>query len=434
MNQYADVVKSFFEKIKNTSLLQRLFYWRRVRYKLIDAFAAFSSMLTEANSLQQNITGLTTQVSELRKDLDLSHEQKARLDESSKQFQQTLAEKDLTIAEINKKLTTADTNCSNLQQKANGYEQELIKVKEQLRNIQEKLNSTTEECINLRKDEEARKAEHSKAVNTFQDWRLQIQEERNTEKEEQLKKTWREHESNVKGKVKGLCQKLGIDYADTVPFRGTPDNTIKLAEEYIVLDAKSPASDDLSNFPIYLKDQAEKAKKYAKQESVKKDIFFIVPSNTLEVLKQTVFSHSDHDVYIISIDVLEPLLLCLQKIETYEFAKQLTPEERENICRIIGRFTHLTKRRIQIDSFFAKQFMEMVLKCDSDLPEDIKKDVAAFEKVEKLNPPSDKRNKVIDNKDLHKEMLHLEMQIQNEGIEAADLSEGLNKVRLYRGG
>jgi hypothetical protein len=129
--------------------------------------------------------------------------------------------------------------------------------------------------------------------------------------------------------------------------------------------------------------------------------------------------------------VLEPLLLCLQKIETYEFAEQLTPEERENICRIIGRFTHLTKRRIQIDSFFARQFMEMVLKCDSDLAEDIKREVAAFEKAEKLNPPSDRRTKTLDNKELQKDMLQLELEIKSKGIVTSDISDELNKLKLY---
>jgi hypothetical protein len=76
--------------------------------------------------------------------------------------------------------------------------------------------------------------------------------------------------------------------------------------------------------------------------------------------------------------------------------------------------------------------MEMVLKCDSDLPEEIKNEVAAFEKAEKLNPPSDRRTKTLDNKELQKNMLQLEMEIKSRGIETEDLSEELNRVRLYR--
>ena len=62
----------------------------------------------------------------------------------------------------------------------------------------------------------------------------------------------------------------------------------------------------------------------------------------------------DYDVYIITKDSLEPIIMSLQKIESYEFADKLSPEERDDICRINGQFAHTTKRRIQIDQFFAR--------------------------------------------------------------------------------
>ena len=219
---------------------------------------------------------------------------------------------------------------------------------------------------------------------------------------------------------------------EKVPFKGEPDNTIKICDEYIVFDAKSPGGEDVSNFFSYLKDQAEKAKKYAKQEAVKTDIFFVIPSNTWHAIKQTAFHLGDHNVYIISADSLEPIILSLKKIESYEFAQQLSPEERENICRIIGKFAHLTKRRIQIDSFFARQFIELIYKCESDLPEDILKDVAAFERSDKLNPPMEKRAKAINNKQLELDVDLVEMEVISKGIVIEDMSEGLNKMKLYR--
>ena len=153
---------------------------------------------------------------------------------------------------------------------------------------------------------------------------------------------------------------------------------------------KSPSGDDLKNFSNYIKDQAERAQKYAKQTDVKSDIFFVVPSNTLEVLRNFTFKFPEYSVYIISVDTLEPVMLNLKKIEEYEFAKELTPEDRNNICRILGRFAHLSKRRIQIDSFFAKQFIELAYKAESSLPPDILESVLEFERSEKLNPPQEK--------------------------------------------
>lgn len=437
-----NALRAFLEKIKTLSFFQRIFFWKKVRTELIDAASALSRLEKEIEDLGSVKTDLNNDVLGCRKDIKVLEEQKTRLDEAQKRWQEVLFEKENKIAELSKQLTTASADCKNLEGQVLELKTEAAEKKETLRQVQENLKNIREECIHLKNEEEGRKAEHSKAMDTFQKWREQIQAERNREIEEKqeaeilhlksLKQTWNEHEAAVKSKMKMLCQKHTIEYADSVPSKGTPDNAIRLSNEYIVFDAKSPGSDDLNNFPMYLKDQAEKAKKYAKQESVKKDIFFVVPSNTLDILKQTAFSLGDYDVYAVSLDALEPLLLCLQKIETYEFAEQLTPEERENICRIIGRFTHLTKRRIQIDSFFAKQFMEMVLKCDSDLPEEIKKEIASFEKAEKLNPPSDRRTKALDNRQLQSDMLQLELEIKNKGIVTDDLSEDLNKVRLYR--
>lgn len=434
-------LRTFFERIKTISFFQRLFFWKKVRTELIDAASALASLQKELEDLRSVKTDLNNDVLGYRKDIRVLEEQKTRLEEAQKRWQEVLTQKDNKIAELSRQLTTATADCRNAEAQVLELKTNAAEIKESLRLVLQNLREARDECIHLKNEEEGRKAEHSKAMGTFQEWREQIQAERNREIEEKqeaeilrlknLKQTWNEHEAAVKSKMKMLCQKHTIEYAESVPFKGTPDNSIRLANEYIVFDAKSPGSDDLKNFPTYLKEQAEKAKKYAKQESVKKDIFFVVPSNTLDVLKQTVFSLGDYDVYAVSIDVLEPLLLCLQKIETYEFAEQLTPEERENICRIVGRFTHLTKRRIQIDSFFAKQFMEMVLKCDSDLPEEIKKEIAGFEKAEKLNPPSDRRTKALDNKQLQSDMLQLELEIKNKGIVTDDLSEDLNKVRLY---
>ena len=183
----------------------------------------------------------------------------------------------------------------------------------------------------------------------------QIYERNNKEQEERtnkelerikaLKETWSRHQENVRNIIKAICQKHTIQYLEKVPFKGDPDNTLQICDEFIVFDAKSPGTDDLSHFPVYLKDQAEKALKYARQENVKSDIFFVVPSNTLEYLDLFVYRHGEHNVYIISVDALEPVILALKKIEEYEFAKELSPEDRENICRILGRFAHLSKRR-----------------------------------------------------------------------------------------
>jgi hypothetical protein len=132
--------------------------------------------------------------------------------------------------------------------------------------------------------------------------------------------------------------------------------------------------------------------------------------------------------------VLEPLILSLCKIEDYEFAEQLSPEERENICRIIGKFAHLSKRRIQIDSFFARQFIELAYKCENNLPADIHEKVLEFEKSEKLNPPQEKRAKAINTKELEMEQSRIETEVAARGIQLPNdvISGVLNELELYK--
>ena len=105
-------------------------------------------------------------------------------------------------------------------------------------------------------------------------------------------------------------------------------------------------------------------------------------------------------------------MLSLKKIEEYEFADKLSPEDRDNVCRIIGKFAHTTKRRIQVDEFFAREFLDTLSKAGTQLPRDILENVIKFENAEKLNPPMEKRNKKILTKDLKQQVDKLEKEME----------------------
>ena len=339
-------INTFFEKLKNFSFWERLFSWR-----LIKDFS---------DSTLNEIKGIELRVSMLEKQL---------LDETSK----------------NKVLTS----------EINSLEKQVL--------IQEK---------SLMKEYQREVAQVSQVKKDLDAERCRILDSKLKEKEdefEKLKIQWSSHETFVEQKIKMLCQTHLVDYVEEVPFKGKPDNTINICGEYIVFDAKSPANDDLTNFPKYIKRETDNLKKYASQESVRKEIFLVVPSNTIGHISQLTYNLGDYKVYVITIDSLEPIILSLKKIEEYEFAEQLSPEERENICRVIGRFAHTTKRKIQIDQFFANQFIELLVKCKNDLPKDLLESVIEFEKAEKLNPPSERRSKQI---------LTNELKSKNESINA----------------
>lgn len=390
-----DNLKLLIAALKNIGLVDRVFRWGKIRNMLIDAASDLTINESKFNEQHSTINSLTNQ-------LQLIDKEKQLLDKRKNQIENEL---------------------------------------EILRRETDRLQKENTIFITT---EESRKQSHDATLNTLQKIQTQIQTERADEIEQKnkaelqrlasLKQTWVNHESNVKGMVKSIAQRHTIDYIEKAPFKGTPDNTLFICEEYIVLDAKSPGGDDLKNFPHYIKDQAERAQKYARQADVKSDIFFIVPSNTLEILRQFVFKFPDYVVYIISVDTLEPLMLNLKKIEEYEFAKELTPEDRNNICRVLGRFAHLSKRRIQIDSFFARQFIELAYKAESSLPADILESVMEFERSEKLNPPQEKRAKSISVCELEKEANQVKQDAGGRGIIMEDnlLTANLNNHPLYK--
>ena len=232
---------------------------------------------------------------------------------------------------------------------------------------------------------------------------------------EKMKSKWSEHEKDVQNHLQIICKNNIITYISQEDFphpRNKPDSSIEIMDQLIVFDAKSPANDDLSNFPKYIKLQTENLKKYAKHEDVKNDLFLVIPSNTLEVINQFHYNIGDYNVFIITKDALEPIILSLKKVEEYEFADKLSPEDRDNVCRIIGKFAHTTKRRIQVDEFFAREFLDTLTKAGSQLPRDILENVIKFENAEKLNPPMEKRNKSILTKDLKEQVDKLEKEMQ----------------------
>ena len=342
--------------------------------------------------------------------------------------------KDSRISILEKELVEKDTNISNLNKqleiaaaKVGGFEQikiEKARIEERLEIIESERNTLKNEIISFQKAEEGRQKEANKNFATavtlqqsLEKEKERLNDDRVKEKEELLNKMklkWSDHEKEVQNHLQLICRNNVIKYISQEDFphpRNKPDNSIEIMEQLIVFDAKSPANDDLTNFPKYIKLQTESLKKYAKHEDVKNDLFLVIPSNTLDVINQFHYNIGDYNVYIITKDALEPIILSLKKIEDYEFADKLSPEDRDNVCRIIGKFAHTTKRRIQIDEFFAREFLDTLTKAGTQLPREILENVIKFENAEKLNPPMEKRNKQILTKDLKEKVDKLETEM-----------------------
>ena len=436
MENSLESLRKLLERLKTLSFWGRLFSWSEIRSMLVDAYGdlqriapSYDSLRATAQKAENQLEVERTETRNLREAL-----QQAKVDVTSLRDAQIASSKDKE--EFQKRLAA-------LEEKNEAYYRRGIELKQQNDILNEQIQTLRNEVARYKADEEQRRKEYDHSIATFNkltdDQQKRELNDRNEkhrqeiERLQRLKETWSAHEDHVRSRIKAICTRHAIEYVDKVPFKGSPDNTLRIKDEYIVFDAKSPYSDDLTNFPSYLKNQVEQAIKYVREEDVRKEVFLVIPTNTLDEIEQFEYRLADYTVYIISLDALEPIILALKKIEEYEFADQLSPEERENICRVIGKFVHLSKRRIQIDGFFAKQFFELVYRSEADLPKDFLDKVVEFEKSEKLNPPIEKRSKQISTKELETETERLKSEASQKGILTQDttLSREINKLPLY---
>ena len=385
----------------------------------------FISNFMEYTILAFIVIGFIGLVFYLKKLLTSSEYQFEEKDNRILVLEKEVSKSNTKITNLNKQLEIAAARTENFEQ----IKLEKAKIDERLTSVEQERNALKSENIAYQKAEEGRQKEVTKNIESaitlqksLEAEKSRLNDERVQEKEDALEKMklkWSDHEKDVQNYLQLICRNNVITYVSQEDFphpRNKPDSSIEIMDQLIVFDAKSPANDDLSNFPKYIKNQTENLKKYAKHENVKNDLFLVIPSNTLEVIAQFHYNIGDYNVFIITKDALEPIVLSLKKIEEYEFADKLSPEERDNVCRIIGKFAHTTKRRIQVDEFFAREFLDTLTKAGSQLPRDILENVIKFENAEKLNPPMEKRNKKIHTKDLKEQVDKLEKEMEMREI------------------
>lgn len=376
-------VKQFLQEINSISFWRVLFRWNSVKKWVI-------------NNLL-----------ELQQMLDMSNEKVKSSEEISR-----------NLDRVSIKLQASEERVIELQREKDVMQIQASDLREKLRFVESKLVELT--SLNERREEQKEKSliavGEIKELLVEERERIRLtQEQEQADRYERQRVTWQTHQESVKNKIKLLCENHTVSYVEEVPFSGKPDNTILICDEYVVFDAKSPRGDDLSNFSTYIKREAEDAKKYAKQENVRTEIFFVVPSNTLETLSkgQMQIRFSTHCVYIIPTEALEPIMLSLKKIEEYEFAEQLSPEERENICTLFGRTIHHLKRRVQVDNFLANEALSLTNDLSSKIPAEFQELVEKIERAIKLNPPQDRNGKDITLSKLQKDTDHIEKGLQN---------------------
>lgn len=463
-------LRIFFERVKNAGFFERLFSWKAIAAASYDAYAEF-------RTLQSSLADLAAQQQELSRALVEQRNDSARL-------AQELAAECGNVQALSGRISEREQVLARLTEAQRNSEDEVLRLKgemvalsarneELLRKISERENEAggllaadkknreliqklgtesaalaaktdqlnqqyteaKETVAKLRQNEEERIREHDRRVAELSELRRQLGEDRlrmQAEREaeihrqyEEMAQTWKRHEEDVEETLKAICQRHTIGYCgkEEFPYAGKPDNAVLICDQYVIFDAKSPKDpSDLDNFPKYIRAQAEAVKKYVKAENVKKDVFLVVPANTVSTLSEFHYDMADWQVYVITHDCLEPVLLALRKVEDYEFADQLSPEDRESICRVIGKFAHATKRRIQVDNYFGNEFIELLQSCEN-LPEEIKQKVVEIEIAEKMNPPQEKRKKKIPIAELEENVKNIRKSAEARDIDVTALTK-----------
>lgn len=416
----------FFDRIKTIGFWQRIFQWRQISILSYDAYQEFKELVSLFDNATAEVNKLKSSVAVLNNDNEHLKTENIKQEAVLKSIEEKCEAAESNISGLKASTASKDETIRLSERKINERENELVILKEEISHLNSEILEVSQENTAYKQSEADRQSKYEKEAATLTAIRDQIQSERQNELNDRqemeianlraMKETWEKHQESVENAMKSICQKHIIEYLDQVPFKGKPDNTLKICDEFVIFDAKSPSTEDLSNFPAYVKSQTESVKKYIKEENVRRDIFLVVPSNTVHVIDAFSYNMGDYNVYVVTIDVLEPLILSLKKIEEYKFVNELSPEERENICRIIGKFAHMTKRRIQIDHFFARQFLEILTKCEAELPEEIFDKVSVFEQSEKLNPPQEKRAKQILTKNLESDTGKIQKEAEAKAI------------------
>jgi len=440
----SDNLRALIENIKSIGFFGRLFGWNRILF-------INSAAINELNTLNNELISLYEQNRQIQNQLRTSYQdqdhQKSLISDVKVEYEilkntcmntsQTLRNKEIEIGALNE---SEIKNVKRIYELDNEINLKNFEIKNLIQEKIEKerlLSAFQEADLQKQEQYDHKITELNSLIKQLDSDRIRLQNEREEQvriRFEKMRETWKNHENNVEESIRSICSRHQIEYIDKehLPFKGQPDNTLKIANEFIIFDAKSPLStDDLKNFPGYIKTQTEHLKKYVKENDVNKSLFLVIPTNTLDSIDQFYYNLADYIVYIITIDALEPIIKSLKKIEDYEFAEKLSPDERENICRVIGKFAHATKRRIQIDSYFCGEFINILNNC-SCLPDEILEKTIDFEKSDKMNPPLEKRAKVISPAQLNKDVRHIKQEADAHDIDVVVSSSMMEKLPLYK--
>lgn len=425
--------EEFYRELESMSLLKRIFSWGKLTTLSRKSYSEMEKLVESSKNLIEFKTKLGLSEKDIRKlegEIKEIKGEKKIIDEDLKRNLSLVGQLQKSEAKNREEISELKSNIEILKQRNSDYLHDKKELEKKITSIEKELDQKREEY-----DKQVGKVQTLQESLTRDRDRLNEEKVKEEEKKfEEMKKTWKIHEGIVENEIKKICERNVIDYVDKSSFstKKKPDNIVRILDELIIFDAKSPAGDNLDNFQNYILNQSKDVKKYIEEKNVKRDIFLVVPTNTLEILNERFFDMGEYRVYVITKEAVEPIIKSFKKIEEYENIQEFSPEEREKICQVIGRFAHSTKRRVQIDAYFAKEFVN-IWRNVGYLPDEITESVEKFEMSGSLlNPPIEQRKKKISIITLEKERKNVEKELDFSGVNSKVEKEDIDVIELYK--
>ncbi len=305
------------------------------------------------------------------------------------------------INELKSDLKAAQNRVIELQAKGKESFVALQKLEAKNDALQQKSDLLNKELTSYKTSEMNAKKEHDQKLadaiamkQSFEDEKMRIRREdeaRQQELEAERDRIWNEHETDVVSYLTNTCKQPQLKFTsysnNNLPdgFHGSlkPDFMIEFLDQYVIFDAKVSKSKSLQT---YINDAVKTtAKKVKGHEKIYPMIFLVVPTEAISELKTTSYYEDGFTFHVVSREALAPILACLKKIETYEFAEAWDPQERENIIDLIAHFQAHIASRNAFDYLIIEEGIKTLQRGGTLDPDMVKEAALKADKIRSLN-------------------------------------------------
>ncbi len=294
-----------------------------------------------------------------------------------------IQEKDNKIGELTQKLNAEQSRKDELAGKNKQLFVQLTKMESSNTELSKRVAKYEAEEVKSSRELEQKIGKLDVSQKALEDERIRIRREDEARTEAELAerdRMWAEHEEKVLKYMTEVCAMAEFGFEtytnnnlpESFDGRLKPDFMVGFLDQFVIFDAKISRSDNLQNYiTTQVKNTATKIKGNSKIYS---SVFFVVPTDAIGELKKLYYYEDGYSFFIISMEAIMPVLASLKKIQNYEFAEKMDPQERENIINMIAEFDQHINLRNAMNLVITQHGINVLEKTEK-LPQDLQDDI-----------------------------------------------------------